>query len=137
MVSAEKLLAYADELTNIAKERGYLGIAFDQFGKALASAPVGIDGTWPHESVRAVLEQFGTSAELQEGFVIGRINLRGPTSRAIGDGGNQERQLAEQYRVWQRKLALSAPLTSGLLGRLSDNFDQDATYMDVSDRRRH
>lgn len=135
MRSAEEMLHYAEELKRIAEERGYSAIALDQLGKALASSPVGVDGNWPHESVRAVLERLGSSAELREGFVMGRLNLRGPTSRAVGDGGDQERRIAGQYRDWQRRVAVTAPVTSGVLGQLADNFDQDAANMDVRARR--
>jgi hypothetical protein len=75
--------------------------------------------------------------EFKDGFVVGRINMRGVTSRSIGDGGEQERQLAGEYRRWQSAIAVAAPATSGLLGRLAHSYDSDATRMDTDDRRRH
>ena len=135
MPTVEVLIGYAEALMAVAAERGYLAVAKDQLGKALSSCPAGVDGTWPHETVRQVIEQF-PSPELHEGFVVGRQNGRGGTSRSIGDGGNQERVLARQYRDWQRSLAITAPITSALLGQLAEHYERDANWMDVEDRRR-
>ncbi len=57
--------------------------------------------------------------------------------RSIGDGGEQERQLAQQYRLWQNALSIRWLVTSGLLGRIAADFDRDAVRMDVDDRQRH
>lgn len=62
---------------------------------------------------------------------------RGVTMRSIGDGGEQERQLAQQYRLWQNALSIRWLVTSGLLGRIAADFDRDAVRMDVDDRQRH
>lgn len=137
MPSAESLRQYSEAVIQIGQERGYRGIALDHLGKALASSPPGVDGNWPHESVRVVIEHMAAEEELKDGFVVGRINMRGVTSRSIGDGGEQERDLAEKYRKWQGALAMEAPATSGLLGRLAQHYDRDATSIDIDDLRRH
>jgi|GEM_PF-1043792 len=138
MPSPESLRQYSEAVIQIAQERGYRGIALDHLGKALASSPPGVDGNWPHESVRSVIEHMAAAEELRDGFVGGRIYTRGmTTSRSIGDGGEQERHLASDYRRWQSAIAVAAPATSGLLGRLAHYYDSDATRMDIYDRRRH
>lgn len=75
--------------------------------------------------------------ELKDAFVAGRYTDRGVTMRSIGDGGEQERQRAQQYRLWQNALSIRWLVTSGLLGRIAADFDRDAVRMDVDDRRRH
>jgi hypothetical protein len=135
MPSAEELAATAEQVRKLAEERCYLGIVDDLVGKALASSPLGRDGIWPHESVREVLERYSSEA-LANGFVIGKQNLRGVTSRSLGDGGEQERQLAAQYEGWQRALAVSHPRTSALLGRLAEAYRSDANREDVEVRKR-
>lgn len=137
MPSADSLKAFAIEFVRIATERGYQAIALDHLGKALASSPVGADGNWPHESIRGVLEGMDAHDELKDAFVAGRFTDRGVTMRSIGDGGEQERELAQQYRLWQSALSVRWPATSGLLGRIAAEFDRDAVRMDVDDRRRH
>jgi hypothetical protein len=130
MPSAGELPAIVERVRKLATERHYSGIVDDHLGKALASAPIGIDGVWPHETVREVLELYNTEA-LAEGFVVGKRNLRGVTSRSPGDGGEQERQLATQYETWQRELAVSYPRTSALLGRLAVEYRSEAIREDV------
>ncbi len=136
MPSCEVMTAYAEKLRAIAKERGFTAVAEDQLGKALSSCPAGEDGIWPHEVVRQLIERLN-SPELCDGFVVGKENARGVTSRGIGDGGMQERKLAAQYRHWQMALAIPFPKTSALLGQLAEHYERDAQWMDVEDRRRH
>lgn len=137
MPSAESLNEFADEFVRIATERGYLAIALDHLGKALSSSPLDVDGNWPHESIRGLLERMDRHDELKDAFVAGRYTDRGVTIRSIGEGGEQERLLAQQYRLWQNALSIRWPVTSGVLGRIAADFDRDAVRMDVDDRRRH
>jgi hypothetical protein len=135
MPSAEELAATVEHVRKLADESRYLGIVDDLVGKALASSPLGRDGIWPHESVREVLERYSSEA-LANGFVVGKQNLRGMTSRSLGDGGEQERQLAAQYETWQRALAVSHPRTSALLGQLAEIYRSEANREDVEVRKR-
>lgn len=137
MPSAESLNKFADDFLRIATERGYLAIALDHLGKALASSPPEADGIWPHESIRELLERMDAHDELKDAFIAGRFTDRGVTTRSIGDGGAQERQLAQEYRRWQNALSIRWPVTSGLLGRIAVDFDRDAVRMDVDDRQHH
>jgi hypothetical protein len=135
MPSPDRLSAIVERIRSLAAERRHSGIVDDHLGKALASAPVGSDGMWPHESVRTVLETHMSEA-LADGFVAGRRNLRGVTVRSPADGGQQERDLAAQYAASQRALAVTSPRTSALLGRLADEYRTDANREDVDVRKR-
>jgi len=135
MLSSEQLAAIVERVRKLAAERRHSGIVDDHLGKALASAPAGADGIWPHESVREVLERY-TSEALADGFLSGKRNLRGTTSRSPGDGGAQERQLAAQYETWQRRLAVTHPRTSALLGRLAEDYRSEANWEDTEVRKR-
>lgn len=135
MLSAEELLGIVERIRKLAAERRHGGIVDDYLGKALASSPLGVDGAWPHESVREVLERYDSKA-LADGFVVGKCNLRGTTSRSPGDGGEQERELAAQYQAWQRIIVARYPRASALLGRLDEHYRSDANSADVDVRRR-
>ncbi len=137
MSSAELLNEFADEFVRIATERGYLAIALNYLGKVLARTPPEADGIWPHESIRGLLERMDAHDELKNAFIAGRFTDRGVTTRSIGEGGEQERQLSQKYRLWQDALSIRWPVTSGLLGRIAADFDRDAVRMDVEDRKRH
>lgn len=130
------LAANIESIRALAAEKRQGRIVDDLLGKALASSPVGTDGQWPHESVREVLERYGGIEEFADGFVVGRCNLRGSTSRGLGDGGEQERDLAGAYGAWQRATAISHPRTSRLLGRLAESYRSDANWQDVHARTR-
>ena len=135
MPTSKELAAIVERVRKLAEERCHTRVVDDHLGKALASSPVGTDTVWPHESVRDVLEQYSSEA-LAEGFLVGKRNLRGVTSRSPGDGGQQERQLAGQYEEWQRALAVSNPRTSALLGRLAEGYRSDANWEDVEVKKR-
>jgi len=136
MPTCDAMIAYAEKLRAIAKGRGFTAVAEDQLGRALSSCPAGIDGIWPHEVARQLIERLH-SPKLCDGFVVGKQNARGVTIRGIGEGGMQERELGAQYRVWQKALAIRFPKTSALVGQLAEHFERDAHWMDVEDRRRH
>lgn len=135
MLSAEALLRIVERVRTLAAERRHVGIVDDYLGKALASSPVGVDGAWPHEAIRDVLERYNSKA-LADGFVAGKCNLRGVTSRSPGDGGEQERELVAQYQAWQRTLSARYPQTSASLGRLAEYYRSDANSADVDVKRR-
>lgn len=135
MPQAGALLDFVGRVREKAAEWHHTRVADYHLGVAMASAPAGTDGVWPHESVREVLERYH-SESLADGFVVGRANLVGITSRAPGDGGEQERGDAVQYEAWQRALAARNPRTSSLLGRLAEDRRAEATWEDAQDRIR-
>jgi hypothetical protein len=135
MPSAGELVAIIERMRKLAAERRHSSIVDHHLGKALASSPAGTDGVWPHESVREVLERYRSKA-LADGFLVGKLNLRGITSRSLGEGGEQERQLAAQYELWQRALAVSHTYTSTLLGRLAEEYRAEAVREDSEARKR-
>ena len=107
-------------------------------GKFLAHAPVGADGVWPCEPVRNAMEEF-QSESMMNGAHNGVYNGRGVVSRSLGEGGNQERQLAEKYRTWSQALQVSHPfMASKLLLGLAKTYEYEANREDteVGIRRR-
>ncbi len=90
-------------------------------GKVLSYAPIGQDGVWPCEPVRDVMEDFQSESMLN-GTQTGVYNSRGVHFR--GEGGEQERRLADKYRDWGRALQVSHPfVASKLLMALAKTYD--------------
>jgi hypothetical protein len=98
-------------------------------GKLLAHAPVGQDGVWPCEPVREVMEEI-QSEPMMQGAHSGLYNSRGVHWR--GEGGDQERELAEKYRKWGQALQFSHPyVSSKLLMQLAKTYEQEASREDT------
>jgi hypothetical protein len=100
-----------------------------RIGKVLSCAPVGKDGVWPCEPVRDVMEDLQSEC-MMEGAHTGVYNARGV--HFSGEGGDQERELAEKYCKWGRALQVSHPFVAGkLLMGLAKTYDNEATREDT------
>lgn len=98
-------------------------------GHLFAHAPRGDDGVWPCEPVRDVMEEL-QSEKIFEGAHTGLYNLRGVHSR--GEGGGQERELADKYRGWADALQFTHPmLSSSLLMELVKTYQWEANQHDT------
>ena len=96
----------------------------------MATAPEGQDGVWPCEVVRDVLEDI-RSDNVMNGARTGAFNSRGVHWR--GEGGDQERALAQKYRSWEKALRLTHPfVASELLGAMAKGYERDAADEDNS-----
>ncbi|MGF6858210.1 HigA family addiction module antitoxin [Paraburkholderia sp. CI3] len=128
-LEADGLAKWISTVRQSCAELGRSEIADHCIGKLLSSAPVGNDGGWPCEPVRDVMEDV-QSEPLMSGARTGVYNSRGAHWR--GEGGDQERALAEKYRKWGQMLQVSHPfVASKLLERLADNYDRDASSEDT------
>ncbi len=118
-----------------------LGILHDRkdvteivIGNVLAHAPADdIDNVWPHRFVRDLLE--GDAGKMPRGMMTERFNMRGVTVRGVLDGGDQERNLAERYRLDAAAIQ-SWPKTSAMLLAMADRWDAYAEHEDVDARQR-
>ncbi len=105
-------------------------IGDEVIGQTFAHSPSGADSVWPAEPVRELIEAIG-SHELENGVLIGRLNSRGVTSRGAYDGGQQERDLAAQYREWSAELRARWPRTARILRDIASSYERDARHHDV------
>lgn len=97
-------------------------------GEVLAKSKPGLDGIWPPEPIRKVLEIVGTK-NIATGMSIGLYNLRGAHFR--GPGGEQERELAAKYRSWSKDIAFESPFVSRMLENIARSYDRDAEWHDT------
>ena len=120
---------WVKDARRICQERGRRKIGDDRIGSVLANAPADSEGVWPCEPVRYVLERYH-SKEMGTGFVVGKHNLRGMTSRGVFDGGSQECSLAEKFREDANRLSTRRPFTASLLRRIAESYEHEAQVMD-------
>lgn len=111
------------------QKRGVIGE--QSIGHALAFAPYGSDGAFPHEAVRDLIEEL-SSPEIERGIEIQIFNNRGVVTRALAEGGGQERQIAERYGDYARKVGDRHPRTGAMLRRIADDYYSHARREDIS-----
>jgi hypothetical protein len=126
---------FVTKAREMALEKDRLEACDSTLGQILAHAPKGLDGFFPSEPAREVLELVGTE-EILNGFTTGCFNKRGVTSRGMLDGGGQERALAEQYRSNAKALEISHPRLSASLEYLAKSYDRHGLAEDLDVRLR-
>ena len=98
-------------------------------GKLFSNAPAGEDGVWPNEAVRDVMEDL-RSEDISSGAHTGLYNARGVHWR--GEGGGQERELADKYRAWADALQFTHPfVSSSLLMSMVNTYEREAKQHDT------
>lgn len=133
-IDSEVLEAWIKEARSLAKAAGREDIADSRIGNMLSASPPGVDGNWPAEAVRDVLDLF-RSKPMIEGFLIGKGNRRGVTTRMPRDGGNLERREAAKYRNWAKAIAYKHPHAAKALDTLADSYEDEARRHDEDAER--
>lgn len=129
-IDRNTLLTWCARVRSLAKQHNREVITDQQIGHLLAhSPPSKVDDAWPHESVRWVIETF-KSDDIEVGIVVERFNMRGVYSKALGEGGQQERTLADQASSWSEAI-IDSPRTSELLLKISKLWLRDADKADI------
>ena len=124
-VDGAVLDTWVEEVRRLCRERGREKIGDDRIGAVLANGPVGSDGVWPCESVRDILDRYHNH-EMVSGFVVGKHNLRGVTSRGVFDGGALERSLADKFSQDAAKISTKWPFTAQCLRSIAQGYDREA-----------
>ena len=123
----EHLLQWIDNARAIFERQGQKNIGEYCIGELLAQAPVGQDGIWPCEPVREVIDRV-YSERMSEGFIIAHRNSRGAHWR--GEGGNQERELANKYEGWAKECSLDLSNMAKIFHALSEAYLHEADWQD-------
>ena len=64
------------------------------------------------------------------GFYVGIYNKRRIVSRSLAEGGEQERELAENYDSYASDSAYEWPRVAGTLRRIADGYRNEARRRD-------
>jgi hypothetical protein len=88
------------------------------------------DGIWPDIAVREIIEEVA-SKQMERAIATGVFNKRGVVTKSIGEGGIQERQLAEIYRDYAIVLGDSYPRTAAMLRSIAEGYISDAHREDI------
>jgi hypothetical protein len=130
-VDRKELLAWISNVRKGCAELGRQKTGDHALGVLLSHAAKGEDGVWPCEPVRAVLEEIHSN-DISSGVTMGLFNARGAHWR--GKGGEQERDLAAEYRRSLEALQLSHPfVASSILKPMVDTYERHAEFHDSED----
>ncbi|QGJ69326.1 Hypothetical protein PBC10988_10000 [Planctomycetales bacterium 10988] len=123
-IQEEKLRQWCEEVRQLARKTNRLGICDSKLGELFAHAPSDPDGTWPCEAVREIVEEIGTE-ELGKGLYYGIVNSRGV---AWGTGGEEEHELATQFRSKAEKISFDHPFVGEILENVSQCYELQANH---------
>lgn len=126
-VSTQELRAWITEVRSLCLKYGRVKIGDQRIGQILSGPMKGGDGIWPCEAVREVLEEIG-SPDIAIGMGVGVYNSRGVHAR--GEGGDQERDIANKYRSWSRQLVFDFPYVADLVEQIAATYDREAARED-------
>ena len=130
VIDQAALRAWVQEVRKLATECGRGDITDEFIGRLLAHAkPDSANESWPPNPIANLLDELAVD-RLERGIEVERFNMRGAYSKAIDEGGGQERELAARYRSWAEQT--SSPRTAALLERIAEGWDADARRADIS-----
>lgn len=137
-VNGEKLRDWVELARRLGREKDRAVIADQHVGKILYYFPSDPnDSAWPHIELRKLLEELQCNA-IEKGIEIEQLNSRGVTTRALFEGGDQERALSKSWRNWAEIIGLSWPRTRAMLERIADSWEARARREDESaEKDRH
>ena len=130
-----RLARWIRDLRARAREAERVEAAEHLLGEVLARVPPGVDGQWPHEIAREVLEQSKGTA-LRDSLMVAKINARGVFSKSLDEGGRQERAIAEGLFQGARRLEPRWPRTAEVLRDLGRHYLAYAEHWDRDAARR-
>jgi len=129
IIDKDVLLSWVEEVRLSCRENDRVDIGDQYIGQLLSKSKIGLDGIWPCEAVRDVLEKY-QSKHINIGFSIGVSNSRGVFSRGLDEGGKQKRDLSSKYRNWSQKIKNSHPHVSAILESIANDYEKDAQFWD-------
>lgn len=107
-------------------KREYIGDY--QIGELLAYSKV-VDEIWPQDAVCEIIELL-KSESIEEGFYICERNKRGSYTKAMFEGGNQEREEMKKYIGFANKLLSKYPRTIKILKKVAKSYEYEARRED-------
>jgi hypothetical protein len=124
------LFKWVEEARHLARECNRCAIGDLRIGHVLAFAPEDVDGTWPCETVRALIEEL-KSEELERGLSTSLYNRRGAHVRS--KGGDQERALAKKFRGLSDLVKSKWLRTAAMLRKIAEGYEREARWHDEED----
>ena len=131
-VDTNALRGRCTETRHLAEETGLIGVCDDHIGQLFArSKQKDTDGAWPCSAIRSVAGEIATDS-LGSGMSCGILNLRGACFR--GSGGDQERELANEFRQRADCIRFDSPFVARVLDSVVQSYESEVNWWDERDR---
>jgi hypothetical protein len=130
----EHLKAWTGKALELLAESDRLEVGELYIGQVLQAANPDPDGLWPPAVIRDLLEDI-QSERIERGLSLAVSNRRGMTTRALDEGGRQERELASSYRTQADQVADQWPRTAAIMRGLAESYEADARREDAEAER--
>ena len=128
-IDGVELKRWVLEVRRLAAESDRAAVADVTIGEWLSDCQPESDGTWPPSVIAEVLDD-DQHEDMRRGFQTGVFNNRGVTSRAMGEGGAQERTLAARFRERAAAVAIRYPRLAEALRSVAKHYEHDARRED-------
>jgi hypothetical protein len=125
------LCGWCEKARRLANECGRIDICDSHIGQIFVHAPKEADGRWPCATVCQLIEQIN-SESLRSGVYCGIFNSRGMVFR--GRGGDQERELAANYRQQAEAIRFDFPVTASILDDVANAYEREGRDWDEEER---
>jgi hypothetical protein len=125
-IDEAKLIHWVLTARKMAAEQDRIDVADSQIGRILAYAPTDPDDqAWPHIAVRKAIEQ-NYSDQLASGIINEQFSKRGVFTKAMFEGGVQEKNLSDIAKQWADVTARNWPKTSSILLKISKMWKRES-----------
>lgn len=134
-INFEELNAWTASARELLHARNLANSGDQAIGKLMFYLPYDQnDGAFPPSELRLLLEQW-RSEYLERGIEIEAFNSRGAYSKCIGEGGKQERELANYWLANAKMMNAIWPRAKALCIRISDSWVRRAEDEDITAQR--
>lgn len=129
-VDEQALNAWVDSARSNLRERDRVVVGDLQIGNLLYHTPPDeTDQLWPNIAVRRLLQRL-KSDEIERGIVLEDFNSRGVTSRAMFEGGGQERALEAKWREYAERLGAKWSRSKAVCLQIAEQWRMQAEQED-------
>jgi hypothetical protein len=129
-VDNKKLESWVNQSLELAAEKDRLDITKEHIGKVLFHLPVDSEtASWPCIELSELLESLKDSV-IESGILYAQVDSRGGTSKAMLEGGKQERDIAMEWRNKLEVIDKKWIRIRALIQRIAEYWDRDAKRED-------
>ena len=127
-IDYQKLKAWVKKARELCEKLDRLEVCDIHIGQVLVYSTPDEDGNWPPEEVCRIIEEI-ESKNLEKGF-------RGAVTKSPFEGGQQERELAEQYRKYADRWNDTCPKVASILRKIAEDYEFEAKREDKEAEKR-